>query len=283
VIPAAFDYVRAGSAEEAIEALSDPEAKVLAGGHSLLPMMKLRLARPSRLVDIGGLDFRGVADSGGEIAIGALTTYEDFARLDGIPDALRECAASVGDLQVRNAGTVGGGIAHGDPASDFAAGVLALEARLRLRSATGTRECAADEFFISPFTTGLEQQELLTEIVVARPQAGEGSAYVSVEDPASGYALAGAAARVSLESGGLSSCTIALTGAAGWPARLRGVETALLASDGAAGVDVVRQALSDLELDIEGDEAEYRRQLVAVVVSRAVQEARGRAERGASA
>src|SRR5712692_1464408 len=119
LIAAAFEYTRAGSIEDALEALADPEARAIAGGHSLVPMMKLRLARPSRLVDIGGLDFRGVTDDREGLRIGALTTYHELVSLDaalGLPDALRECASSVGDLQVRNAGTVGGGIAHGDPA-----------------------------------------------------------------------------------------------------------------------------------------------------------------------
>ncbi len=144
MIPASVEYVRASSIDQALEALADPEAKVLAGGHSLVPMMKLRLAFPSLLVDIGRLELRGLDAAGGAITVGALTTYDELLRADGpvLPDALRESAAAVGDVQVRNMGTVGGAIAHADPASDMAAAVLALGARLRLRSAAGTRDCA---------------------------------------------------------------------------------------------------------------------------------------------
>ncbi len=281
MIPAPFEYIRAGSIDEALDALADPDAKVLAGGHSLVPLLKLRVVRPSLLVDIGGLDLRGVDANCDTISVGALTTYEDFARGgEDAPDVLRECAAAVGDLQVRNHGTLGGGVAHGDPASDVAAAVLALEATLRLRSKAGTRECAAGDFFRGPFTTALEQQELLTEIVVPRAQAGEGSAYASVEDPASGYALAGAAVLARVENGALASCAVAITGAAAQPLRLRETEAALLG--GAGTVDAVEQTLSGLELPLDGADADYRRHVIAVVVTRALHTARARAERGAA-
>jgi len=276
LIAAAFEYTRAGSIEDALEALADPEARAIAGGHSLVPMMKLRLARPSRLVDIGGLDFRGVTDDREELRIGALTTYDELVRLDaalGLPDALRECASSVGDLQVRNAGTVGGGIAHGDPASDLAAGVLALEARLRIRSTSGTRECPADEFFLGPFTTALEQQELLTEILVPRPRLGEGSAYASITDPASGYPLAGAAARIRVEAGRIVSCTVGLTGIGACPARVSAVEAAVLGGD----LPVARAVSGALVGRDLVDDDPYRRQLVAVTVTRALETACARA------
>ena len=164
MIPAAFDYVRPDSLDEALAELADPEAKAIAGGHSLLPMMKLRLVRPSRLVDLAGLDLGGVAVDGGTIRIGALTTYDELLSLRDdapLPGALCDGAAEVGDVQVRNAGTVGGALAHGDPASDFAAAVIATGTTLVLRSPDGDREVAAGEFFLGPFTTLLTQQELL--------------------------------------------------------------------------------------------------------------------------
>jgi aerobic carbon-monoxide dehydrogenase medium subunit len=278
VIPVTFEYVRPDTVEEALEALSDPDAKVLAGGHSLVPLMKLRIARPSRLVDISGLDLRGVDGDPGELRIGALTTYDDLLRLDSeaLPAALRECAASVGDVQVRNAGTVGGGIAHGDPASDLAAGVLALDGRLQLRSPAGTRECDAESFFLGPFTTAIEQQELLTAVLVRRHEPGEGSAYVSIDDPASGFPLAGAAVRVRIEDGKVEECRVGLTGIGAHPLRAQVVEEALSDGDGPA----VREAVAQLEPAHADERAEYGRQLTVIAITRAAEIASQRATAG---
>jgi carbon-monoxide dehydrogenase medium subunit len=257
VIPSTVDYVRPGSIEDALAELGAEDAKAIAGGHSLVPMMKLRLARPSRLVDLSALPLRGTTVEGDTIRIGALTTYDELlSRSDlPLPDTLRECAAAVGDVQVRNAGTIGGAIAHGDPASDFAAGVLATEATLVLQSLSGTREIAADAFFLGPFTTALEQQELLIELKIPVPERGEGSAYVSFADPASGYPLAGAAVRVRADG----RQTIGLTGVAGRPLRIDGV------------ADV---AALDFSLH---DDPDHRRQLAVVAVERAIDLARQRA------
>lgn len=247
MIPAPVEYVRPGSLEEALAELADPDAKAIAGGHSLVPMMKLRLARPSRLVDLAGLGLRGVAVEDGTIRIGALTTYDELLSLGAevpLPDALRECAEAVGDVQVRNAGTVGGALAHGDPASDFAAGAIATMTTLVLRSAQDTREVAAAEFFIGPFMTALRQQELLVELRVPVPAPGEGSAYVAFPDPASGYPLAGAAVVVPPDG----------TVRAG----LSGVGAQPVAADGDA--DAV---LDSLGLD------DYRRQLALIAFERA--------------
>jgi carbon-monoxide dehydrogenase medium subunit len=259
LIPAGFDYVRAGSVEEALQALADPEAKAIAGGHSLVPMMKLRLARPTRLVDIGRLDLRGIREDGDEIRIGALTTHAELARSPLLRGAVAEAASHVGDWQVRNAGTIGGSVAHGDPASDAPAALLALGARLRLRGLSGEREVAAADFFRGAFTTALEQQELVLELVVPR---GAGSAYTSFEDPASGYPLAGAAAVV--RDG---ETAIGVTGATYRPFRVDSLE----ALDGALGEAGV---VDDARFD-----AEYRRHLVAVVARRAVELARERGSR----
>jgi aerobic carbon-monoxide dehydrogenase medium subunit len=271
VIPAAFDYVRPDSLDEAFAELADPEAKAIAGGHSLLPMMKLRLARPSRLVDLAGLDLGGVAVDGGTIRIGALTTYDELLSLRDdvpLPGALCDGAAEVGDVQVRNAGTVGGGLAHGDPASDFAAAVIATGTTLLLRSPGGDREVAAEAFFLGPFTTLLTQQELLLELCVPVPAAGEGSAYVAFEDPASGYPLAGAAVR----AGSDGRCTVGLTGIAAQPQRAAAVEEAI-----GAGADL-GEPLDTLGLmSLDGD-PEHRRQLAIVAVERALDVARRRAE-----
>jgi carbon-monoxide dehydrogenase medium subunit len=269
MIPAPVGYVRPDSLEEALEALNEPEAKALAGGQSLLPAMKLRLARPALLVDLAGLGLRGVRADDGEVAIGALTTWDDLVRSDALhcPElaALSECAAGIGDLQVRNLGTIGGGLAHADPASDMPAVALALGARVRLRGGSDERTLDADELFLGPFTTGLEPGELITEVVVPVPQPGSGSAYVSVEHPASGFALAGAAALV-----GPGGTTVAVTGIAGRPFLLEPEE------------DEPEEALAKTGVtDDRFAPAEYRRHLAAVVVRRALALARERAEEGA--
>jgi aerobic carbon-monoxide dehydrogenase medium subunit len=278
VIPAAFEYVRATSVDEALAALATPDAKVLAGGQSLLPMMKLRLARPSVLVDIGRLDLRGITRANGTIEIAAMTTYDALLRdSDSLPDALREAVAAVGDLQVRNSGTVAGGIAHGDPASDVAAAFVALGGRARLQSASGTREVPADEFFRGVFTTALEPQELLTVLVVPALEPGSGSAYVSIEDAASGYPLAGAAALVHVAGGQIASCSIGLTGVGAHPRRAPAVEAAVVAQGGAPEPAAIGTALAELPLQAD----EYRTHLVAVVVRRAIETAVARAREGA--
>jgi carbon-monoxide dehydrogenase medium subunit len=265
VIPAPVEYLSASSLEEAAEALADPEARVLAGGQSLLPVMKLRIARPSLVVDVGRLGLRGVAADDVEIALGALATWDELAgavelRRPALA-AIGECAAAIGDLQVRNRGTIGGSLAHADPASDMPAVVLALGARLTLRSATGERTVAAADFFRGPFTTLLDR-ELITRVLVPAPPVGSGSAYEKVEHPASGFALAGAAALARPDGGS----AVAVTGVADRPFLL----------------DEGRDPLEALEeTEIYGDRfapAPYRRHLAGVVVRRALERARARAE-----
>lgn len=265
MIPTALDHIRASSLEEALEALADPEAKALAGGQSLLPVMKLRIVRPNVLVDIGRLELGGVHLDETELRVGALTTWvelETAAELKRPPlAALAECASEIGDLQVRNRGTLGGSLAHADPASDMPAVTLALGAQLVLRSAGGTRTLPAAEFFIGPFTTALAPGELITEVVFP-VVAGSGSAYAKVEHPASGFALAGAAAHVGPDG----KQSVAVTGV--------GAHPFLLAADAAP-----LEALADAEL--YGDRfapAEYRRHLAEVVVRRALGRARERME-----
>jgi carbon-monoxide dehydrogenase medium subunit len=266
VIPAPVRYVRARSFEDVFEALQDPDAKVLAGGQSLLPVLKLRVVRPSLLVDIAELAADGVELRVSEVRVGALTTWDALARAAELETpalaAVRDCATAVGDLQVRNRGTVGGSLAHADPASDLPAVVLALGARLVLRSASGEREVDAAEFFLGPFLTALAAGELLVEVRFPVPPAGSGSAYEKVEHPASGFALAGAAALVSPDGGR----ALAVTGVAPHP---------FLLPDGADP----EQALAEAE--IYGDElapAEYRRHLAGVVMRRALEHAEQRAK-----
>ena len=284
MIPAPFDYVRPGTVDEALEALGRPDAKAIAGGHSLVPLMKLRVARPALLVDLAALDLRGVRADGGGIAIGALTSYDELTGTAWpvrLPDALLECADSVGDMQVRNAGTIGGSIAHGDPASDLAAAVLALEATLRLRSTSGTREVAASDFFLGPYTTSLAEQELLTEILLPEAGEGTGSAYVSLDDPASGYPIVGAAAVLRMEGDGLAACAVGLTGSWACPCRARALEEALL-SDGIGRAEVAPGLLPEVEIGVDDADLAYRRHVAAVIAGRALRRAGERAARAAA-
>jgi carbon-monoxide dehydrogenase medium subunit len=249
VIPAAVDYVRAGSVEEALDALAAPDAKLLAGGQSLLPAMKLRIARPSVVVDISDLDLNGIEERNGELVIGALTTWDELERSGARPAfrALADCAAGIGDLQVRNLGTIGGGLAHADPAADMPAVTIALGAKLTVRSKSGERTIDAAELALGPFMTSLAEGELITEVVIPVPDEGSGSAYVAMEHPASGFAVAGAAAFVGADG----TRRIALTGVAAAPFLLDG-------------------ELDDAELF--GDRfapVEYRRQLARTLVDRA--------------
>jgi carbon-monoxide dehydrogenase medium subunit len=264
MIPAATRYARATDIDHALGLLAESDAKVIAGGQSLLPVMKLRVARPSLVVDISRLPLRGVEERDGALHIGPLTTWDELTRSDALGRpalaAIAECARGIGDLQVRNLGTIGGSVAHADPASDMLAVLLALGTQLVVTSPGGTREATLADVLVGPFTTTIAAQELVTDIVVPPPRPGSGSAYVSVEHPASGFALAGAAALVSPEAE-----TVALTGVAATP-------FVMPESD-------VRTAIAAAE--IFGDRfasAEYRRELAAVLADRALTSARERAE-----
>jgi carbon-monoxide dehydrogenase medium subunit len=256
VIPAATRYARAESVDHALELLAEPDAKAIAGGQSLIPVLKLRIARPPLVVDISRLELRGLEERDGAVHIGPLTTWAELATA-ALPrglDAVAECARGIGDVQVRNLGTIGGSVVHADPASDIPAVLLALGARLTLRSPAGEREAALDEVLAGPFTTTLGAQELVTDVVVPVPPAGSGSAYVSVEHPASGFALAGAAALV-----GPDGDRVAVTGIGARPFVVR--------EDGVAGIEVFGDRFAP---------EEYRRELAAVVVERALAAARER-------
>lgn len=208
MFPASFEYHRAASVEEALALLGQHEdAKLLAGGHSLLPMMKLRLAQPALLVDIGRVDaLRGIAREGDTLRIGALTTHAELAASDLLREAcplISEAAAHIGDPQVRNKGTLGGNIAHADPASDLPAVLCALGATVHLQGAGGSRSVAAKDFFVGLLETDMGEDEILTHVEFAWiPTGGGGSAYLKFENPASGYAVCGAAATVRLAADG---------------------------------------------------------------------------------
>lgn len=198
MFPGNFEYVRAGSVAEAISLLGREDAKLLAGGHSLVPLLKQRLAQPSILVDISRIDdLRGITVDAGTVRVGALTTHHEVASSVALAESapiLAEAAGKIGDPQVRNRGTVGGNIAHADPASDLPAVLLALGAQIHVTGPNGDRTLAADGFFSGLMDTQLAENEILVAVSFKALGRGDGSAYVKFEHPASGYAICGAAA-----------------------------------------------------------------------------------------
>jgi aerobic carbon-monoxide dehydrogenase medium subunit len=273
MIPAAFDYARAGSVDEAIQLLSsDPEAKILAGGHSLLPLMKLRLARPTLLVDIGRMqDLSYVREDGDSVAIGALTRHHDVAASDALRNAcpiVADTAGQIGDPQVRHMGTIGGSVAHADPASDLPTVLVALGASFVITGAGGTtRTSAAGDFFKGLFTPDLEPTEVLTEIRV--PKSTGGWSYLKFHRRAQDWAMVGVAAVRS--NGGIH---VALTNMGETPIRATGVESAL--EEGADPTTAASHADEGTSPPSDSfGTAEYRRELSKVLVKRALVEAMG--------
>jgi aerobic carbon-monoxide dehydrogenase medium subunit len=237
MIPAQFDYAVAATIEEAIELIAgDPDgAKILAGGHSLIPAMKLRLAQPQLLVDIARIkSLAYIREEGDEILIGATTTHyqlESSDLLKQICPLLPQCAASIGDVQVRNKGTIGGSIAHSDPAGDWPAAVLALDAKLVLVGPTGERTVKAVDFFIDMLLTDLGPGEILREIRIKKPTGRFGQSYHKVPHPASGFAVVGIAVNLTLNADGkVDSITVGVTGVGSKAYRATKTEAALAGS-----------------------------------------------------
>jgi carbon-monoxide dehydrogenase medium subunit len=288
--PSEFAYQRAGSVEEAIALLAEhgEGAKLIAGGHSLLPIMKLRLAEPETLVDIGRIpELRGVRRSGDAIAIGALTTHHQIATdaqiHSGVP-LLADTAASVGDRQVRNRGTMGGALAHADAAADYPAAILALDATIVARGSRGERQIPAREFFLDFLTTALQPDEILTEVRVSVPANGHGWSYQKLANQASGYAIVGVGTVVVINGqGAVTDVRVGVTGAAAVAWRAEATEMALRGQrldDGAvaAAADLVDGGIDFLD-DLHGS-AEYRRRVTRGLTRRAILEAAGRARQG---
>jgi carbon-monoxide dehydrogenase medium subunit len=205
--PSKFDYHRPASVQEAVQLLQqNPDAKVLAGGHSLIPVMKLRLAAPAALIDIGRIaDLKGIQRSNSSLRIGAMTTYYEIANSADVQSGaplLAEAAGQIGDRQVRYRGTIGGNISHADPASDLPAVMLALGATFHIAGPNGNRTVVARDFFVDLMTTSLDTGEILTAVEIPAMAARTGSCYLKFEHPASGYAICGAAAVVTLDPNG---------------------------------------------------------------------------------
>ncbi len=288
--PSQFAYQRAGSVDEAIALLEEHEegAKLIAGGHSLLPIMKLRLAEPEMLIDIGRIpDLRGVRRDEGEIAIGALVTHHQIATDAQIRSAaplLADTAARVGDRQVRNRGTIGGALAHADAAADYPAAILALDATIIARGPRGERRIAAREFFVDFLTTDLQPDEVLTEVRSPVPSEGHGWSYQKLANQASGYALVGVGAIVVLDADdAFTDIRVGVTGTAAVPWRAEATESALRgqrldAGAVAAAAELVDAGVEPLD-DLHGS-AEYRRRVTRGLTRRAILEAVGRARQG---
>ena len=285
MIPAQFDYARANTLDEALSLLAQNEdAKILAGGHSLIPAMKLRLTQPSLLVDIARIkDLAYIREEDGQILIGAATTHyqiESSDLLKQICPLLPDCASHIGDVQVRNKGTIGGSVAHADPAGDWPAAIIELCAEMIAISKTGERAIKADDFFVDLLTTALEPGEILREIRINRTNGRSGHAYAKMHHPASGFAVVGVAANLSLSAGGnCERASIGITGVSSKVYRASAVESAL------SGAKLDAQAISNASahaadgVDINGDlfaSADYRRHLANVYTRRAIEAAIGR-------
>lgn len=285
MIPAEFKYFRPSSVTEAVAILQEQgdEAKLIAGGHSLLPAMKLRLASFGALVDISGLaELKGI-DSNGKLTVGAGATYHDIATSDAVRSSclvLAECAGQIGDIQVRNRGTIGGSLAHADPAADLTAVALALGAELTVIGPGGTKSVAIDDFFVDMLTTSIESGDVITRVTLPKLGAGEGAAYAKMRHPASRYAIVGVAAYVHMSGGKVASARIAVTGAGPKPVRQGAAEQSLIGTDGGADAIAAAAELSGSEMDFLGDihaSEEYRRAMVKVYTKRALAEAVQRA------
>lgn len=284
MIPAAFEYTAPATVSEALAQLSgDPDAKLLAGGHSLLPAMKLRLSAPTALIDLRKIaELRGISANGDGWRIGAMTTHAQIAASSELKGyhALIDAASIIGDIQVRNRGTIGGSLAHADPAADLPAVVLAFGVTINATSSSGSRTIPIDDFFQGMLTTSLEEGEIITSIDFPGLAAGTGSAYAKLPNPASGYAMVGVAAVVTLSGGSVSACRVALTGAGAVAERLTSVEQALTGSDGSADAIANATASAGDGLDLLGDihaSEEYRRAMVKVYAKRALTQAIARA------
>ncbi len=286
-IPAAFDYHVAKTVDDAIALLEQygDEAKLLAGGHSLLPTMKLRMAQPAHLIDLGRIDgLSYIREESGHVAIGALTPYTKIEYSDVLRRhfaLLPEGTALIGDQQVRNRGTIGGSVAHSDPAADMPGLVLALKTTVVVRGPRGQREIAADDFFLDLFATALEPDEVITELRIAHLPARSGSAYEKLANRASHYAVAGCAAVITLGADGTcSAASVVITGASVKPTRATAVEAALVGKklDEATIAAAASHAADGLEMveDIHGSKA-YRAQMTNVMTTRAITRAAERA------
>jgi len=287
MIPGSFDYHSPTSLDEAIQLLSElgEDAKILAGGHSLIPMMKLRLAEPTHLVDINGLsDLNYIKEQDGYLCIGAMTRESDLETSDLIAEnypILKDTSEVIADPLVRNLATVGGNIAHGDPANDHPATMVALDAEIVVNGPSGgKRTIPIDEFFVGPLMTALAENEILTEIRVASPKGISGASYKKLERKVGDYAIAGAAVALHFDGDICSKAGVALTNVGPTPVRALEAQNALVGSsiskeDADKAGELAAEASQPVG-DHRGSE-EYKRAVVKVLTSRAIMQAKERA------
>lgn len=287
MIPASFDYVAPDTLDQAIALLKEKgsDAKILTGGHSLIPLLKLRLARPSVVIDLQKIEsLRGIRSADGGLEIGAATTHAEIEHSDEVQRTaplLCETAGQIGDVQVRNVGTIGGSVVHADPASDWPAALLAAGATMVLVGPSGERTVAAEDFFVGLLESAARAGEILTAVRIPapdQPQAGQpgqlrGSAYRKLAQSASGFALAGAAVQVTLRNGTIASARIGVTGVADHAYRPQSVEDAL--SGAPADEEAVGKACASAAEGVQalGDlhaSPRYRAHLAVVLTKRAV-------------
>jgi aerobic carbon-monoxide dehydrogenase medium subunit len=281
MIPAAVEYTRPSTVDGAVEVLADEDAKVLAGGQSLIPLLRLRLAAPTVLVDLGGVaDLRGVREDGDALVIGAMTTYDAILRdplVARYAPLLAQATETVGDRQVRHLGTIGGSLAHADPAGDLPAVSLALDATLEVTGRSGTRSVPAAQFYVDYLTTSLAPGEVLTAVRVPK-RDGWTACYEKFNRVAQGWALVGVAAMVRRDNGSIAEARVALTNMGPTPVRALAVEQAL------SGVPATRDAITAAAAhagegtrpssDVSAS-AEYRLHLAGVLTRRALEQAAG--------
>jgi len=278
VIPSKFDYVKPASVAEAVQALVDggEDAKIMAGGQSLIPVLRLRLAAPSVLIDLGGIaELRGVREDGDRIAIGAMTPYHDIIRDELVRQhvtLLAQATETVADNQVRHRGTLGGALAHADPAGDLGAPALALDAELVIAGASGTRTVPAAEFFTDYFTTAIGEGEILTEIRFPR-YTGWGSHYEKFNRTAQAWSMCAVAAAIRVDGGSIAEARVGLTNMGTTPIRATGVEQALLGQPATAEAirAAAEHAVDGTAAPSDADAAaDYREHLAKVLTGRAV-------------
>ena len=282
MIPQQFEYSAPKTLDEALGLLAEG-AKPLAGGMSLIPMMKLRLANPEHLVDLGRIkDLSYIREQGTVIHIGATTTHHDVESsplLRGKCPLLAETASHIGDIQVRNMGTIGGSTAHADPSADYPAALQALEAKIVLRGAKSERTVAAEDFFVDTFTTALEPGEIVREVIVPVDGGGTGTNYQKVLQPASGFAIVGIAVRIRKNGDKISMARIGVTGLSNRAFRATAAEKALEGRSGTPAEIQAAAALVGQGIDANSDlhaSADYRLHLAAVYAAKALATALGR-------
>jgi carbon-monoxide dehydrogenase medium subunit len=284
MIPASFDYVRPSSLEDAVRALAGggEDAKVIAGGQSLLPLLRLRLVYPELLVDVGGLDeLHGVTDAGDQLLIGARTTHYQLVHDPLIAQhcgLLAQAAGTVADPAVRHRGTIGGSIAHGDPAGDLPAVVLAMDATMIARGPAGDREIAASDFFVDYLTTALTPAEILTGIRVPKLGSGWGYRYEKFHRTAQAWATVGVAALVRRSNGQVAEARVGLTNMGSVPIRAAAVEAAVAGAQASGEALRAAAAVADEGTNPPADlhgAPDYRRHLARVLTGRALEAAAG--------